>query len=133
MTVLNYYVMSTLLHIPGIHRTNTHARHPPNYASPNLPRFFLPRNKVTINPPIDILDTQTTPQPVPSQLSGPNSHLSNPNNQVQVGGQRYDPISNFLPPVEGNFSVAKNVVENVFSGCPTCTSPSCLRSSKESV
>jgi hypothetical protein len=103
---------------------NTHARHPPNYASLNLSWGFLPRNEVTVNPPIDILDTQTVQQSVPSQLSGPNSHSSNPNNQVQVHQQVYDPIRKFLSPVEGNFSVVKSVVENVFSGCPTCTSPS---------
>jgi hypothetical protein len=122
---MNYYAMSMLLHVTQVSKgQNTHARHPPNYASPNLSHFFLPRNQVTINPPIDILDTQTVQQSVPSHLSGPNSHSSNPNNQVQVCQQLYDPISNFLPPVEGNFSVVKCVVENVFSGSPTRTSPS---------
>jgi hypothetical protein len=119
MTLMKNCAMSSLLHNSGIHRTNTQARHPPNYASPNLPRVFLPRNEVTENPPIDIIVTQTAQQSIPSQLSGPNSHSSKP-----VRRQRYHPINNLLPPVEGDFSAAKSVVENVFSGCPNRTSPS---------
>jgi hypothetical protein len=84
----------------------------------------VPRNQLTgCNPPFNIIDTHTVQPSILSQLSVTNSQSSNPINPVHRHRTQYDPISDLLPPVEGDFADAKSVVERVFSGCLTQTSP----------
>jgi hypothetical protein len=74
MATTNYYAMSMML---NNFDKNNYARFPPNLASPNLPQLLLPGKEVTMNPPIDILDTNMAQHSLALQLSGPNSHSAN--------------------------------------------------------
>jgi hypothetical protein len=81
---------------------------------------------VSVNPPFDIIDTQTAQTTtILSQLSIPNSQESSPSTHHRSHAHRirYDPISDLLPPHVGDFASAKVVVERVFSGCPKRASP----------
>jgi hypothetical protein len=90
------------------------------------PFSVVPRNEEAVNPPFDIIDTQTAhTSTIISQLSVPNSQGSSPSTHHQSHAHRirYDPISDLLPPQEGDFASGKVVVEWVFSGCPKRASP----------
>ncbi len=90
------------------------------------PTAVVPINEVAVNPPFDIIDTQTAQtSTILSQLSVPNSQGSSPSTHHRPHAHRirYDPISDLLPPHVGDFASAKVVVEQVFSGCPKRASP----------
>jgi hypothetical protein len=90
------------------------------------PTAVVPINEVAVNPPFDIINTQTAQtSTILSQLSVPNSQGSSPSTHHQQHAHRirYDPISDLLPPHVGDFASAKVVVEWVFSGCPKQASP----------
>jgi hypothetical protein len=90
------------------------------------PTAVVPINEVAVNPPFDIIDTQTArTSTILSQLSVPNSQGSSPSTHHRQHAHwiRYDPISDLLPPHVGDFASPKVVVERVFSGCPKRASP----------
>jgi hypothetical protein len=90
------------------------------------PTAVVPINEVAVNPPFDIIATQTAQtSTILSQLSVPNSQGSSPSTHHRPHAHRirYDPISDLLPPHVGDFASAKVVVERMFSGCPKRASP----------